>query len=197
MLKLKKIAVTGGLGCGKSTVCQILRDLGAYVIDSDEIVHKQLEENELLKNKVIDLLGTSVVIKGRLNRKKIAEKVFQNPKLLTDFETIIHPIIFAEIDSHYEKAAKDNKHPFFVVEIPLLYETKTEEKFDYTIVVTADEEKCIERSHFSKEEIERRMSRQMKLVEKAKKAHFLIENNGNKAELENQVKQLYKQLLQI
>ncbi len=140
MLKLKKIAVTGGVSCGKSTVCLLLKKLGAYYVSTDEIVHTLLIPSTTLGNQLVQLLGKEILLKGSFSRDRIAEKVFENPELLRKLEALIHPPVLQEIKKLYEKAEKERKYPLFVVEIPLLYEIGEEKSYDFVILVTCQEE---------------------------------------------------------
>ena len=76
------MAVTGGLSCGKSSVCRIFKELGAYVVSADEIVHQLLSPDTNLGQKIISLLGTEIVVNQKLDRSRIAEMYFKNPELL-------------------------------------------------------------------------------------------------------------------
>lgn len=182
MLKCIKVAVTGGIGAGKSSVCLMLKKLGAYVVNSDEIAHKLLVPSSSLGKKIVRLLGKEVVKKGRFDRAKIA-KVFDCKEKLLKLEKLIHPQVFKEIRERY-KQAKEEKVELFVVEIPLLFETKKEKFYNYTIAVIADENICASRSiHFNK-----RKEFQMSMEEKAKKADFVITNNSSKQNLRQQVR---------
>ena len=80
MLKLKKIAVTGGLAAGKTTVCQLFKELGAYVVSADEIVHQMLSPDTVVGQQVVSLLGSDIVSGLGIDRKKIAAKVFYPPR---------------------------------------------------------------------------------------------------------------------
>ncbi|MBS0628292.1 MAG: dephospho-CoA kinase [Verrucomicrobia bacterium] len=187
---MKKIAVTGGLSSGKSTVCQFLIELGAYVISADEIVHNLLSSDSNIRQKVVDLLGSDVLVNNQLNREAIAEKVFSQSTKLKSLESILHPLVLREIELKYQAIKNDPKYTFFVAEIPLLYETETEALFDVVVVVLAKESLCKERFLKKKQnnaKFSERMSRQMPQQEKAAKAHFVLLNNGTLAELKNEV----------
>ncbi len=196
MLKLRKVAVTGGLSSGKTTVCLFLRELGAYVLSADEIVHQLLSSDNNLIHQVIDLLGPEVLIEGKINRRKVAAIVFQQPELLESLEKIIHPAVRNVISHHFSNESKNPKHTLFVVEIPLLFEAGFDSDFDFTVAVIADEEKCKQRFQ-RPEEYMQRMSRQMTPQEKAARADFIIENNGSPEELNRAVKKIYKNLINI
>ncbi len=197
MLKLKKIAITGGLASGKSSVCRILAKLGAYVVDSDAIVHSLLLPDTALGKKIIELLGHSIVEDGHLSRKKMAEIVFRDPQKLEKLETLLHPFVLREIESMYQKASRQKNCPLFAAEIPLLFEIGAEDFFDHVVTVIADEKKCKTRLASigsSPHDYERRMQRQLSPEAKAKKADFVLINNGSFEDLEKQVQSLFQTL---
>lgn len=199
MLKLKKVAVTGGLSCGKSSVCQILKELGSYVVSADEVVHLLLSPETKTGQKVIELLGSDVLVNGRLDRSQIARKVFGNPELLRALEAIMHPAVIEEVKKQYsEVIKKPHSYSLFVTEVPLLFETGSDRFFDVTVTVIADPQKCQERFKDSRgyddAEYNKRMERQLALPEKAKLADFVIGNNGSREELKENVKALFSLL---
>lgn len=197
MLALKKVAITGGLSTGKSTVGRLFKDLGAYLVDSDHIVHELLEKPSI-KEKVIDLLGPEIVENKNLNRKKISSLVFNDPQKLNQLEQILHPCVRGEIEKKYKQELKNKKWNLFVVEIPLLFESKMDQDFDATIAVIAEPGLCKKRfsKHFSVEEFQLRSQRQWPLDKKAQKADYLINNNGDLSELKKSCQQIHSKLIQ-
>lgn len=200
MLKLKKIAVTGGLAAGKTTVCQLFKELGAYVVSADEIVHQLLSPDTAVGQQVISLLGSDIVSGQEFDRKKIAAKVFTKPDLLRALEEILHPAVFDEIEQRYRQAQKEEKYPLFIAEIPLLFESEREGRFDAVINVYTDTNISLQRfmhqTHQPAEEFEKRMIRQIEPGKKSAKASYIIENNGELKQLKTTVKTLYIQLTQ-
>jgi dephospho-CoA kinase len=197
MLKLKKIAVTGGLSAGKTTVCQLFKELGAYVVSADAIVHQLLSPGTALGQQVINLLGSEIVNANELDRNKIAAKVFSEPDYLKALEEILHPAVFHEIERRYQEASREKKYPLFVAEIPLLYEAEGESHFDFIISVDAQEELCKARFlHGQHTDFEKRMKRQISPKTKKSLAHHTLENNGTLEQLKQSVKILYTQLTQ-
>jgi dephospho-CoA kinase len=200
MLKLKKIAVTGGLAAGKTTVCQLFKELGAYVVSADEIVHQLLSPDTAVGPQVVSLLGSDIVSGQEFDRKKIAAKVFTRPDLLRKLEELIHPAVFDEIERRYQQVNKAKKHPLFLAEIPLLFESEREGQFDAVISVYAKREICLQRfkheTNQPADEFEKRMMRQINPERKAASAQYTIENNGNFEQLKTKVKTLYTQLTQ-
>jgi dephospho-CoA kinase len=192
VLILRKIAVTGGLASGKTTVCRILRECGGFVVDADAIVHRLLSPDTAIGQQVIGLLGTSIVVGNQINRKKIAKLVFSNPQKLKTLENILHPVVRNEIEEKYNQV-KEKSYAFFVAEIPLLYEAKMEDFFHTVITVVADNE--IARKRYGKsEEFDRRMARQETLEEKAQRADFTIVNNGDIVALKGEVVKIVDKL---
>jgi dephospho-CoA kinase len=189
MLKLKKVAVTGGVASGKSTVCRLFRALGAYVISADVIAHELLDSNTDLGQQILSKLGKDILQGGKIDRQLVAAKVFRDPKKLQELEQILHPEILKRIESEYERACRVGNHTSFIVEIPLLYEIGAEKFYDVILAVIADEE--IAKKRFSNgDEYERRMSRQWSPERKSAQANFIIKNNGSLKELQNQVEEL-------
>jgi dephospho-CoA kinase len=200
MLTLQKMAITGGLSCGKSTVCRILKELGAFVISADEIVHQLLSSNTDVAQEVVKLLGNGILVEGKIDRSEVARIVFHDAKLLKALEEIIHPATYEEIDRTYRKQQENKNIPtLFVAEIPLLFETHAENSYDKTVAVVAELEICvkrfIEKTGKDKREFEKRMSQQITPKEKAERADYVIMNNGTLANLEGITKELYLEVV--
>lgn len=192
MLKLKKIAVTGGIASGKTTVCRLLKKHGAYQVSADEIIHQLLESNSECKHRIIDLLGIDILTDGKIDRKKVADKVFANAEKLEKLENLLHPFLFEEIESEYQKVKDNPDYICFVVELPLVQEIGKENVFDLIIAVVSDEllaKKRFAEAGFSNEEYERRMKRQWKPSKKGLKADYVLVNDGDMKTLELKVKE--------
>jgi dephospho-CoA kinase len=198
MLTLKKVAITGGLASGKSTVCRLLETAGAYVVSADVIVHRLLSLDTPIGQRVANLLGSEVVKDGRLDRPAIAGLVFAHPEKLRELEEILHPAVFHEVRKHYRNAQREQKYRLFVAEIPLLYESAEAAFFDRVVAVIADPALCARRFQesalYPPGEYERRMSQQLPQQEKAARASYTIVNNGSMKELEAHVAKLLKEL---
>ena len=196
-----KIAITGGLSSGKSTVCKIFKDLGAFTVSSDEIVHHLLLNNRELQEKITSLLGQNILTNNLLDREKIAKIAFSDGEKLQLLEGLIHPAVFHEIQSSYEKIKNDKTYELFIAEVPLLYETKSQHLFDVVITVLSEEAQCKERfktmRNKSEAQFDDRMLRQLPQKEKAASADFVIINNGSLEDLRVQVAQLSSKLRSI
>jgi dephospho-CoA kinase len=197
MLECKRIAVTGALASGKSTVCAFFRDLGAYVVSADTITHQLLLSDTALIQKVCSLLGNSILVNGAIDRNKVADQVFQKPELLHKLEKIIHPAVKQGLEHEWNKALLEGA-PLFVAEVPLLFEAAFEPWFDATIAVFAEESCCLERFCLQKRgdllDYKARMQHQLPGQEKAKRATYIINNQGSLQALRSEVSSLYTQL---
>ena len=192
-IKLKKIAVTGGIASGKSTVCHLFEQLGAFVVSADAIVHQLLVPTTPLGKVIIALLGDDIVVGKSFSRERIAEKVFSSPRLLEKIEKLIHPEVQKIIEAKYAIASQQNV-PLFVAEIPLLFEARMENFYDTVIVVVGDEETCRKRFRFDEKEFTRRKNNLMPIEEKIKKADLVIQNNGTLDELRQTIQLTYNAL---
>lgn len=185
----KKIAITGSLGVGKSTVGKILEDLNYLVIDTDQIVHELLSKKNYVSDKVLSEFGDSIKDEGEkiINRKKLAEIVFSDPEKKVSLETIVHPAvrkIVAETTS-----LNADKDKIFVL-IPLLFESKLENIYDEIWCVKCDEViqyKRLSERGMSPEESSARIKYQLPQDEKIERSDVVIDNSGSIEETKSQI----------
>ena len=196
MLELAhKVAVTGGVCSGKTTVTRLFGQKGAHTVSCDEIVHKLLATDAHCINQTVELLGSDILTNGKIDRAKVAKAVFNNEEKLQALESIIHPLVLGEIEQTYGKVGKDVF--LFVVEVPLLYEAKWESKFDKTIAVVTSDDHAIERYGKKGRTEKDYWSRQSHLIpsrEKAMRADYVIFNDGTLDELDSQVDTIVHEL---
>lgn len=194
-----KIAVTGGLSSGKSTVCNDFKELGAFIVSADTIVHQLLSSKTPLGKEIIALLGPEIVMDGEIDRAQIAKKVFSDETALKKLEQLLHPTVMEKIDTQYQNTVDNGTTPFFVAEVPLLFEAQWERHFDHTIAVVADPSICKARfqgsTGYGEDEYKKRMARQYTMFEKARRADFVVVTNGSRNNVRFQVQQLYKKVL--
>lgn len=205
MLTLKKVAITGGLSCGKSSVCRAFKELGAYVVSADEIVHQLLTPTKRLGQQVIALLGQDIIFENEIKRSIIAKKVFQDKALLHSLEKLIHPVVMEEIEKQYQQVNNQGSAPLFIAEIPLLFEAALKKNFngiiddfDAIISVWSEPEICKQRfmdfTGYGEDEYFKRMANQMPADEKAKRADYVINNSGNLEQMHKAVVDLFNLL---
>lgn len=203
MLRLRRVAITGGLSSGKSSVCRFFNELGAKVVSADQIVHTLLNPETSLGHQIIELLGKEIIInsgplKGQFDRKKIADAVFSNPEKLKKLESLLHPAVRTQIMKEADEAENDPSAKLFVAEIPLLFESGGHYNGFSIITVVADKDDCmkwyVERTKNNPEEYIRRMQQQMTPEKKAQKADFIIQNRGSLQDLKNQVEGIFNKL---
>jgi len=176
------VAVTGGIGAGKSEALAAFRRHGAATVSSDEIVHELLRRDEV-RSAVRERLGNGVVgPDGHLDRGAIASAVFADTEALAWLEALLHPLVSAEYLSWREQLAGLPEPPrVCVTEVPLLYEAGSERYFDSVVVVTASEALRRSRSSAAVAERERRL---LPDEEKVARADYAYANGGSLAELD-------------
>jgi len=193
-----KTGITGGIGSGKTTVCKIFEVLGVPVYYADDRAKEIIDTDENIKAEIKKLLGDTVYHPdGKIDRKKVANIVFNFPELLEQYNAIVHPAV---IDDANKWMRKHQNADYVIKEAALLFEANTYKDLDYIICVTAPTEKRIERikqrDHLSDSEIQARMKNQWPEEEKVKLSDFVIYNNGD-SPLIPQVMEINEKLLQL
>ena len=190
------VALTGGIGAGKSTVAQNFAELGALVIDADQLARMAIERGSDGFAEVLLRFGDEIVLNGDIDRKKLAEIVFSDEAARKDLEKIIHPRVQAIFSEAVEDLDEDD---ILIYEIPLLVETDAAEKFDYIITVEADLE--LRKSRLLKKglyisQIEKRMAAQATQESREAIADYVIYNDGDEDSLLRKVENLWESVLQ-
>lgn len=188
-------ALTGGVGCGKSTALAYFKKKGAFVVDADRIVHHILKHDKRVREKIKKEFGVAVELpSGAIDRRKLADRVFGDVRARMALERIIHPIVREKIVNALNK----NSGRVAVCDIPLLFETRQHRRYDVTIVVNASlarRKNRLLKKGVSKSDIRRRLKAQMPLRLKVKKADFVINNNDTKKKMEKYIDQIWSQLI--
>ena len=193
-MKSFKIGITGGIGVGKTTVCNIIEAMGYPVFYSDDVAKTLQNENLELKNDIIDLFGEKSYLKNQLNRTYIAECVFSNPILLKQLSEKVHPKVRASFE---EFCLKYQNSKFIFNEAAILFESGGYKKMDANVLVIADEEiriqRVMNRDNISKEIVLKRIQHQWPQEKLINLSDFRIENN-EKSLLIPQIVDLFEKL---
>ena len=188
------VALTGGVGAGKSEALRMFGALGAATLSSDEVVHDLLQSDQEVRAKLEDRFGTDVLTcEGEVDRAVLGHRVFRHPEDLYYLESVLHPrVIRAQRLFREELAASPDASPICVIEVPLLYEVHSEVRFDRVIVITASSALRRERAGSRLDEREERL---ISDAEKVRRADFVFHNDGSLEELEAFVADVWRQLL--
>ncbi len=191
---MRVIALTGGIGCGKSLAAQYFAELGALVIDADQLARAAIERGSQGFDEVVAFFGDSILNNGDIDRRALGELIFKNPEAKIKLEGIVHPFVRSEFE---EAVASLKSDEVLVYEIPLLVETGAQDRFDLVITVESEMEIRIERlrqrgMHIS--EIQGRIAAQATREQRVEAADFLIENDGSEDELLRQVENIWDSL---
>jgi len=190
------VGLTGGIGAGKSTVAQFFAELGALVIDADQLSRMAIERGTDGFADVMLRFGDEVIVNGDIDRKKLAEIVFSDAQARKDLEAIIHP----RVQALFAEAVADlNDEDILIYEIPLLVETGAASKFDY--IVTVESELELRKARLLKKglyisQIEKRMASQATPEAREAIADKVIRNDGDEDSLLRQVENLWEGVLQ-
>jgi dephospho-CoA kinase len=189
------VGLTGNYGTGKSSVLRMFGELGAIVIDADNIVDSLLEDRSVLE-KIKEMLGGKVFSgDGRLDRVKVATLIFQERKLRDTLEGILHPLVFQRMEDTLRDVKGEES--IAVIEVPLLFEKGYAWRFDRTITVYAKEEtslRRLEQSGVLRTDALMRMRAQMPIGEKMERADYVIDNSGSLDQTRSQVAEIYGML---
>jgi len=177
------VGLTGGVGSGKSEALAAFRGLGAAVISSDDVVHKLLQTEEL-QNLLSERWGERVLSGGEVDRQAVAEIVFEAPEELAWLEGVLFPRVGARLAAWRAQIEAGDTAELGVVEVPLLFEAGIQDVFDATIAVVSEEEtrrrRAADRSHSG---LGGRDARQLSQEEKARRADYVLRNDGSLEDL--------------
>jgi dephospho-CoA kinase len=217
-----RVGLTGGLGSGKSTVAGMLRELGAEVIEADELARAMMEPGQRVYDEIVAEFGPEVVrADGRLDRTKLAELAFRRGRL-DDLNAIVHPAVITAQGDWMRSILQRNHQAIVVVESALIFEVERDarqrgesegilsywrRRFDCVIAVAAPEEVRIARYVESRSpgkwdeaiaaDARSRLTRQLSDEQKASRADFVIENNSDLVTLHKRVQAVWRDLVEL
>jgi dephospho-CoA kinase len=192
------IGLTGGIGSGKSTVSNMLRELGAVIIDADVIARQVVRPGEPAWQELQERFGREIIRPdGSLDRRRLGEIAFHNSQALQDLNRITHPRIRERIIERIDQLRQMNVR-VVVVDAPLLLEAGLTDIVDQVWVVDVDHETLVKRVQlregFTAEQVEARLQAQMAPEEKRRRADVVIDNRGNVGQTQEQVLQLWHKI---
>jgi dephospho-CoA kinase len=189
------VALTGGIGAGKSHVAKYFHQLGSYVFDADQLARAAIERGSAGFDEVVTIFGDQILKDGDIDRRKLGEIIFADPTAKAKLEAIIHP----EVKRLFEEAK--NSLPLdavLIYEIPLLVESNSGDRFDYSITVEADVETRtgrLKERGLATHEIVGRMTAQASREERVSYCDLVIENNGDEDALLRKVEEIWHSVL--
>jgi len=193
-----KVAVTGGIGTGKSVVLAQLAACGAPVVDADVLVHEALRGGTPAAAEIRTRFGEAVIAAGGdVDRSRLGAIVFQDEQARRDLEAILHPAVYRAIEA-WMGVQEAGGAPVAVAEIPLLFETGHETDFDCVVVTACDGEeqvrRAVGRAGMSEADARRRVAAQWPLAEKVRRADFVIGTDGTVEETRRQARSVWEAL---
>jgi len=191
---MKIVGLTGGIGSGKTLVANMFSGFGIPVYDSDLEAKYLMNSSENLREAIIDLLGDQAYANDKLNRRYIANKVFDDSHLLESLNALVHPAV----REHFLNWTENQQSPYVIQETALIFENNAQDRYDYVILVTAPEElriqRVMKRDGQSKEMIKARIDNQLDDEQKIAKSDFVI-NNIAKEDTHESVFQIHKAIM--
>lgn len=200
MLKTKPIiGLAGGIGSGKSSVARWLGEQGGCVFDADAVARRALDLPQV-RQALVDWMGPGILdAEGRVDRGRVADRVFDAPEARRRLESIVHPVVSRQRDEETARAMQDPGVRFVVYDVPLLYEVGLEKECDYVLFVDADRAVRLERVRktrgWDEWELARREKNQMDPTRKMDLADDIIYNSGEESQSISQVRAFLERIL--
>jgi len=196
-----RVGLTGGIGCGKSTVATMMRALGCHVIEADPLAHKLIEPGQPAFQEVVRAFGADILhFDGHVDRGKLGAIVFADVDKLLRLNAIVHPRVLKELEKLFSEYAVANPRGIAVIEAALLIEAGYVKHLDRLVVAWCKPEQQMERllaRGMSREQIEQRLGAQMPLDEKRRRADDVVDCSVPLEETRAQVEQLVAKLQQL
>lgn len=189
-----KVAITGGIGTGKTTISSMFADKGIPVFNSDEIAKEIMNTDSLLKNEIVTAFGDKAYDKNKLNKEYLSDVIFNNETLLKKINSIVHPYVAEEFNSWIQ----EQNSKYIIYESAIIFENQAEDFFDKIICVTASEEEVIsrimKRNDFSVDKIKSIINKQLPNDAKVQKSDYVIESM-NISKLSDKVLEIHNDIM--
>jgi dephospho-CoA kinase len=193
------IGLTGGIASGKSTVSNILKELGAKVIDADLISREVMQKGSGVWHTVVESFGTEIIDDGDINRKKLGSIVFSDKSKLNLLNSITHPAIIYEIEKRILQLQNQNENPLIVIDAAILIEMGLNRLADEIWVVDVDKQtqvdRIMQRDNVKLQEALNRIDAQMPANQRLKYADYVINNNRQIHQVKNDLQSKVKNYL--
>ena len=195
---MKKVALTGSMAAGKSTVATMFAELGVPVFDADAVVRKLYASGGAAVEPLRQLVPAVVSPDGGVNRVRLSEEVMKDPELLRKVEEVVHPLVDIERKTFLDRARRKGA-PYVVLEEPLLMEKGREREYDLVVTVHAPRDvriaRALNRPNMTEEKFSILDARQLPDMEKRDRADFVIETSGTLEDVRRQVRKLHRKIL--
>jgi dephospho-CoA kinase len=196
------IGLTGGIGSGKSSVAEMFKDEGAYVIDFDYLARVVVEPDTPAWRDIVDYFGQEILSPDRtLNRSRLAEIVFSDEQSRKALEGFTHPRIFEKRDTLLKDIKTKDPNAIVIVDVPLLFELSLKKKFDKVILVYVSRDvqiqRAIQRGVLTKEEAEKRLNAQINIEKKKLLSDYIINNEESLKNTRDQVRKVIWELRKL
>jgi dephospho-CoA kinase len=196
------VALTGGIGSGKSTVARMFEDEGAYVIDFDYLARVVVKPDKPAWRDIVDYFGPEILSPDRtLNRSALAEIVFSDDESRKALEGFTHHRIFEESDALVKAIKRKDPCSVVIIDFPLLFELSLNEKFDKVILAYVPRavqiKRIVERDGLTKEEVEKRLNVQISIEEKRSLSDYIINSEEGLNDTRNQVRKVIHELKEL
>jgi dephospho-CoA kinase len=196
------IGLTGGIGSGKSSVAEMFKNEGAYVIDFDYLARVVVEPDTPAWRDIVDYFGQEILSPDRtLNRSKLAEIVFSDAQSRKALEGFTHPRIFEKRDTLLKDIKTKDPNAIVIVDVPLLFELSLKKKFDKVILVYVSRDvqiqRAIQRGVLTKEEAEKRLNAQINIEKNKLLSDYIINNEESLKNTRDQVRKVIRELKKL
>lgn len=194
-----KVGLTGSIAVGKTFVCEVFRELGAFVLDADLTAREVVAPNTVGLRKIVENFGEDVLLPdGELDRGKLGAIVFADEAKRQLLNSIVHPLVIEAQNEWISERESENGHGIAIIDAALMIESGGYKRFDKLIVVWCETaiqlQRLMERSGLSEQEAQRRIASQMPQEEKKQYADFLIDTTEGFADTKQQVLEVFEQL---
>ena len=194
------IGMVGGIGAGKTSVAQVMAELGGLIINADAHAREALQREDV-RDRLVEVFGEELLTEqGEVNRARLADMIFSDERQRQIVESLVHPVVAARRQALIAQAQADGAVQFVVLDVPLLFEVRLEDECDAIVFVDTDRERRLQRladtRGWTASELERREKNQIPLDRKREMSDYVIDNNATEAEVRRHVQDVVERILE-